>query len=252
MPEFDRLTFFPGFVLYKFLISSTNPSVVQYMCLCMCVCDRHKINKESERFKHPLEKMFKFVERCKVKTLGICLLRASSPQEGKIAGAYWFLLSVFGAMLSGTQLIWYILLVLLHKCSFVCISSFHLLPFFKKGESGCSRHYSLSCIHQLREPRNYSPSSVRKVNLPVQAHRWMTVVSSPGLLARRCVYTDVSDASVSHPPNPPSLLHLHSICSSLCFSSGKQNAVGRERKKQQTRMQTLMGGLMMTSMKDLI
>lgn len=72
-----------------------------------------------------------------LRTLRICLLIASSPQEGKIAAAYWFLLSGFGAMLSGTQLIWYILLVLLHKCSFVCISSFHLLlPFKKKIKNG--------------------------------------------------------------------------------------------------------------------
>lgn len=167
-----------------------------------------------------------------VKALLICLLIASSPQEGKIAGAYWFLLSGFGAMLSGTQLIWYILLVLLHKCSFVCISSFHLLPIFKKkkkkkkGESGAVCLYSLSCIHQLREPRNYSPSSVRKVNLLVPAHRWMTVVSSAGLLARRCVYTDVSD---THPPPPPPtlfnmFLFVFLVRKTKCCREGREKA----------------------------
>lgn len=155
-------------------------------------------------------------------------------------------------MLSGTQLIWYILLVLLHKCSFVCISSFHLLPLFKKkkgggGKSGRSLHYSLSCIHQLREPRNYSPSSVRKVNLPVPAHRWMTVVSSAGLLARRCVYTVVSDASAPT-PTPPSIQYVP-----LCVSRQENKMLsGGKGKGSRLECKSLMRGLMMTSVKDLI
>lgn len=48
------------------------------------------------------------------------------------------------------------------------------------------------------------------------------------------MYTDVSDASAPlhhhhhHPSPPPS---PYSICSPLCFSSGKQNAVGRGREE---------------------
>lgn len=175
-----------------------------------------------------------------LKTLRICLLIASSPQEGKIAVAYWFLMSGFGAMLSGTQLFWYILLVLLHKRSFVCVSSFHLLPLFKKRGSWDALCTTVSsCIHQLQEPCNYSPSSVRKVNLP---HRWMTVVSSAGLLARRCVYTDVSDTSA-----PP----IHTQYVRLCVSR-QENKMLSGGKRQQTRVQSLMRGLMMTSVKDLI
>lgn len=45
---------------------------------------------------------------------------------------------------------------------------------------------------------------------------------------------------------------LLSICSSLCFSAGKQNAVTREGRRRPTRVQSLMRGLMMTSMRDLI
>ena len=48
------------------------------------------------------------------------------------------------------------------------------------------------------------PLQSEKVNLLVPARRWMTVVSSAGLLARRCVYTDVSDAFAT--PLPPSPL----------------------------------------------
>lgn len=131
-----------------------------------------------------------------LETLSICLLIASSPQEGKIAGAYWFLLSGFGAMLSGTQLIWCILLVLWHKCFSVCISSFHLLPLFKKRGVG-SLAATQSQLHSsaTRASQLFPFFSQKKVNLPVPAYRWMTVVSSAGLLARRCVYTDVSDAS---------------------------------------------------------
>lgn len=93
--------------------------------------------------------------------------------------------------------------------------------YFKKEESGCSRHYSLRCLHQSLQPHNYSPSSVTKVNLPVPARRWVTVVSSVGLLARRCVYTDVSDTS--------SFLHrIHYVLLCVFFLSRKQNAVGLE------------------------
>lgn len=135
-----------------------------------------------------------------LRTLRICLLIASSPQEGKIAAAYWFLLSGFGAMLSGTQLIWYILLVLLHKCSFVCISSFHLLLLFfsfflKKKKKAVGTLSALqSQLHSsvTRASQLFPLLQSRKVNLPVPVHRWMTVVSSAGLLARRCVYTDAS------------------------------------------------------------
>lgn len=171
------------------------------------------------------------------KNLHICLLIASFSQEGKIAGAYWFLLFGFGAMLSGTQLIWYILLVLLHKCFCVCISSFHLLN-KKRGSRDAHMHYSLGCIHQRREPCNYSPSSVRKVNLPVPARRWMTVVSSAGLLARRCVFTDVSVS----PPSPQYV--------PLCVSRQENKMLSGGKGKG--RVQSLMRGLMMTSMKDLI
>lgn len=45
---------------------------------------------------------------------------------------------------------------------------------------------------------------------------------------------------------------LLSICSSLCFSAGKQNAVTREGRRRPTRVQSLMRGLIMTSMRDLI
>lgn len=119
----------------------------------------------------------------------------------------------FRAMLSGARL--YLLctctLVLLHKCSFVQILSFHLPLLFREGGVGMRfRLYSLGCIHQfLRELRNYFRLlQSEKSTLPVPVHRWMTVVSV-GLSARRCVFP------------------LLSICSSLCFLSGKQNAVRR-------------------------
>lgn len=111
--------------------------------------------------------------------------------------------------------IWY---VPAHLCCYINapLCKFSLFIFHRSSEKGgvgmCFRRYSRDCIHQfLRELRNYfSLLQSEKSTLPVPVHRWMTVVSSVGLYARRCV-------------SP-----LLSICSSLCSLSGKQNAVMRE------------------------
>lgn len=78
----------------------------------------------------------------------------------------------------------------------------------------------------------------------------MTVVSSAGLLARRCVYTDVSDAFAPPPPLP--LIQYVPLCVSCQGNKMLSGGKGREGKRQQTRVQSLMRGLMMTSVKDLI
>lgn len=101
-------------------------------------------------------------------------------------------------------------------------------PALKKNKKNC--RYSLSRIHQLRDPRNYSPSSVRKVNLLVLARRWMTVVYSAGLLARRYVHTAVSDAPHSPltPPPPPTLfsmfLFVFLVRKTKCCREGREKA----------------------------
>lgn len=77
----------------------------------------------------------------------------------------------------------------------------------------------------------------------------MTVVSSAGLLARRCVYTDVSDAFA---PPPLPLIQYVPLCVSCQGNKMLSGGKGREGKRQQTRVQSLMRGLMMTSVKDLI
>lgn len=185
--------------------------------------------------------MFEFVETTENLTYSICLLIASFPQEGKIAGAYWFLVSGSGATLSGTQLIWYILLVLVHKCSFVCISSFHLLPLFKKA-SRAALGTTFSAAFISYENLVIIPLlQSEKSDLPVPARRWMTVVSSAGLLATRCVYTDAA-------------IFLHPIQDvPLCVSRQENKMLlGGKGKREQTRVQGLMRGLMMTSVKDLI
>lgn len=127
-----------------------------------------------------------------------------------------------------------------------------VLPLFissrsiKKGGVGCYLSYSLGCIHQLLEPCN-SHSSVRRVNVLVLPCRWMTVVSPAGL-ARRCVYTYVWHFCPQTTATHQTLFSMFHFV----FSSGKQNAVKREGRKQQSRVQSLMKGLLMTSMKDLI
>lgn len=146
----------------------------------------------------------------------------------------------FGSMLSGAQL--YLIcthtLVLLHKCSFVQILSFYLPRLFRdEGVGICFRRYSLGCIHQFLTGASQLLPLLQseKSTLPVSVHRWMTVVSSVRSSARRCV-------------SP-----LLSICSSLCFPSGKQNAVMREGwKGSRLECKSLMRGLMMTSERDLI
>lgn len=77
----------------------------------------------------------------------------------------------------------------------------------------------------------------------------MTVVSSARLLARRCVYTDVSDAFA---PPPLPLIQYVPLCVSCQGNKMLSGGKGREGKRQQTRVQSLMRGLMMTSVKDLI
>lgn len=141
-------------------------------------------------------------------------------------------------MLSGTQLIWYILLVLLHKCSFVCVSSFHLLPLFKKKKR---KERGVGTLSALQSQLH---SSVTRASQLFPLFSQKSQPASTGAQMNDCCLLCwiISQEMCVHrrlwrlclPPLPP-----HSICSSLCFSSGKQNAVGREGKRQQTRVQKL-------------
>lgn len=147
-------------------------------------------------------------------------------------------------MLSGTQFIWYIFLVLLHKRSFVCISSFHLFPLFKKRGFGTplalqsQLHSAVIRASQLF-PFFSQKSQPASTSAQMNDCCLLCRIISQEMRVHRCLWH-------LYLPSP------HSICSSLCFSSGKQNAAGMEGEKERPRVQSLMRGLMMTSMKDLI
>lgn len=133
-------------------------------------------------------------------------------------------------MLSGTQLIWYILRVLLHKCSFVCVSSFHLLPLFKKRRVGTPSalqsqlHSSVTRASQLF-PFFSQKSQPASTSTQMNDCCLLCRIISQEMCVHRCLWR-------LYLPSP------HSICSSLCFSSRKQMLSRWKRKRSRLECKT--------------